>query len=132
MAGAIFWGASCTARRPPMPDPTCIPLSQPLTVVGGEVVIACVADPDEPAEWGPLFFIDCRIRPTGGDRQAKSGHFMLDQRGGVVVGFDATDASTYVSWDGCSTIHLRDGRELEEVTIISSHVSSPSDFRGDR
>jgi hypothetical protein len=48
-----------------------------------------------------------------------------------VVGFDLTDADSYVSWDGCYTIALRDGGSLEEIEVISSHAeagANPTDM----
>jgi hypothetical protein len=97
-------------------------------VANRDVVISCFWNSEELAKALPSL-LDCTIRPSGTGRASKIGKFYVPERHDEYR-FDPTDPSAYISWDGCYRIHLRDGRDLDEMTIITSGVSSPTDFKG--
>jgi hypothetical protein len=94
-------------------------MSKPLSVADGAVVIACVEHPDKLAKLGWPSLVDCTIHPIRGASLPRSGHFVLAKEGGS-LGFDPAATDAYATWDGCS-IQLRDGRALEEMTIIHAY-----------
>jgi hypothetical protein len=105
------------AKHPPVTlESDCRPLSEPLTTDSGAVSIAC----DSPSS--DRFHISCTIRSRDGARPSRVGQF-------VVSGSHASDFDPYsvsldpAGWDGCYTIYLRDGHQLEEVEIITDGAS---------
>jgi hypothetical protein len=108
---------ACSAHRTAKVDQPCIPTTNPLSVENGAVAINCRDEGDD------TITFRCTISPIGQGPLIKSALFMFsDAR--LASGFNPEASNAYASWDGCS-IHLRDGRVLEQVTVISSDCGIP-------
>jgi len=116
--------SGCAAHRQhqvAIDDLLCKPSDLWLTVASGLIAIACSHSPEHPG------MFDCEIVRFDNPNKSHAGLFAL--RNGPEAGaFDPTDPSNYGSWDEC-TIHLRDGRSLEEIEVISSGAGLPDDFK---
>jgi len=119
---------SCAAHHPPTALPKCVPLSPPLSVAKGDVVITCSVPPDQITFPFP-HFLECVVRPSVTAAPVKSAQFGLPQLE-ELNSFDPNDQNNYESWDGCFTIGLRDGRVLEEFTVITSYAASHARGKG--
>jgi len=82
-----------------------------LTVASGLVDISC--DRGGMGSW-----FECQVTFADDSTATRTGLFAFED-GRDATEFEAEDDSQYGSWDGCS-IHLKDGRTLVEVEVITS------------
>ena len=109
---ALLMSACASCPTDPTPEPVCRPLSQPLTTESGALSVTCERLSSD------SFILDCTIHDLRGGLRSTYGHFMLVGRG--QIDFNPHLADTYLSWDGCYTVLLRDGRRLNMVDIVTS------------